>query len=83
QFCETFVTKDIYSYYNNLVSKTGALGVLSVIPLLLIYATCDRYARRRQRERVEKHLVGTGLFTHPSKTVDPQAIETLLYSDDE
>ncbi|VDK44376.1 unnamed protein product [Cylicostephanus goldi] len=83
QFCEKSVTKDIYSYYNNLVSRTGALGVLAVIPLLLIYATCDRYAKRRQQERVERHLIGTGLFTHPNKTVNPEAIESLLYSESE
>ncbi|KAK6743782.1 hypothetical protein RB195_010836 [Necator americanus] len=82
QFCEKFSTKDIYSYYNNLASKTGAIGVIFCIPLLVIYATCDRYAKKRQRERVEKHLTGT-MISHPDKAVDRNAIATLLHSDDE
>ncbi|KHJ94283.1 hypothetical protein OESDEN_05787 [Oesophagostomum dentatum] len=82
QFCETFVTKDVYSYYNNIVSRTGALGVLACIPLLIIYATCDRYAKRRQRERVEKHLTGT-MIKQPNRTVNRNAIESLLHSSDE
>ncbi|RCN51428.1 EGF-like domain protein [Ancylostoma caninum] len=80
QFCETFVTKDIYSYYNNIVSQTGALGVLSCIPLLLIYALCDRFAKRRQRERVERHLTGT-MITHPEKTVNREVIDSLLHGE--
>uniref|UniRef100_A0A1I7XQJ4 EGF-like domain-containing protein n=1 Tax=Heterorhabditis bacteriophora TaxID=37862 RepID=A0A1I7XQJ4_HETBA len=77
QFCESFVTKDIYSYYNNIVSKTGALGILTIIPLFLIYASCERCAKRRQQQRVEKHLTGT-MFTHPEKTVNSEAIAQLL-----
>ncbi|WKX98231.1 hypothetical protein Q1695_013702 [Nippostrongylus brasiliensis] len=80
QFCEKFITKDVYSYYNMIVSRTGAIGVITCIPLFLIYLTCDRYAKRRQRERVEKHLTGT-LITHPEKTVDRAVISHLLYND--
>ncbi|EYC09261.1 hypothetical protein Y032_0061g3242 [Ancylostoma ceylanicum] len=82
QFCETFVTKDIYSYYNNIVSQTGALGVLSCIPLLLIYALCDRFAKRRQRERVEKHLTGT-MITHPEKSVNREVVDSLLHGEEQ
>ncbi|KJH53048.1 hypothetical protein DICVIV_00733 [Dictyocaulus viviparus] len=80
QFCETFITKDIYSYYNRIVSNFGAIGVLSCIPLIIIYVTCDRHAKRRHRERVERHLTGT-MITHPEMVVNRQAIAHLLYDD--
>ncbi|VDM56911.1 unnamed protein product [Angiostrongylus costaricensis] len=80
RFCETFVTSDIYSYYNRTVSKSGAIGILTCIPLILIYITCDRYAKRRQRERVEKHLTDT-MLSHLQKGVNRQAVAYLLHSD--
>ncbi|KAK6027893.1 hypothetical protein OSTOST_06068 [Ostertagia ostertagi] len=75
QFCETFETKDIYSYYNRIVSRTGAIGVLTF---------CDRFARRRQRERLAKHLVGTMILTSGKKdqrALNREIISQLLYKD--
>lgn len=36
-FCDRFTTEDVYSYYNNMASQTGALGVLAIIPMAAIY----------------------------------------------
>lgn len=79
QFCESLVTKNIYSYYNKIVSQTGAIGVVSIIPLFLIYLICDRIAKRRQRERVERHLTGAMLLTTPGQEVNREVISHLLY----
>nr|CDJ89312.1 Protein F40A3.2 [Haemonchus contortus]CDJ94416.1 tenascin-like [Haemonchus contortus] len=83
QFCETFQTKDIYSYYNKIVSQTGAIGVLTCIPLFLIYLVCDRFAKKRQRVRLEKHLVGTMVLTNPENrgAINREVISHLLYKD--
>ncbi|EYC09258.1 hypothetical protein Y032_0061g3240 [Ancylostoma ceylanicum] len=82
KFCEKFLRKDVYSYYNNnFVSQIGALGILTCIPLLVIYATCDRYAKRRQQMRVEKHLEGA-VISH-KKSVNREAVASLLHGDEE
>ncbi|RCN51429.1 EGF-like domain protein [Ancylostoma caninum] len=82
KFCEKFLRKDVYSFYNNkVVSRIGALGALTCIPLVVIYATCDRYAKRRRQERVEKHLEGT-VINH-KKSVNREAVALLLSSIEE
>ncbi|KAK5982065.1 hypothetical protein GCK32_000818 [Trichostrongylus colubriformis] len=85
QFCETFTTRDIYSYYNTTVSRTGAIGVLTCIPLLLIYLICDCFAKKRQRDRIAHQLAGTLILTNPEnldrRTINKETISHLLYKD--
>ncbi|CAD6188090.1 unnamed protein product [Caenorhabditis auriculariae] len=59
RYCELQDTKDIYKWYNNASSSIGPIGVLTIIPLALIYFFCDRCAKKRQLRRVEDHLNGT------------------------
>ncbi|CAI4232501.1 unnamed protein product [Auanema sp. JU1783] len=81
-FCDTAQTKDIYSYYNNFSSKVGALGLFTIIPLFVMYMTCEHCARRRQLERVGAHLSGT-VLKNQQKAVDPKAVSLLLAEDEE
>ncbi|CAB3397107.1 unnamed protein product [Caenorhabditis bovis] len=82
KYCQTAETKDIYRWYNNFTSSIGPIGIITIIPLALIYIVCEHFAKKRQLKRVEDHLNGV-YVTSGKKTIDKDVIKGLLEAEAE
>ncbi|UMM32380.1 hypothetical protein L5515_006197 [Caenorhabditis briggsae] len=82
KYCEIADTKDIYKWYNNFTSSIGPIGILTIIPLALIYMCCEHFAKKRQLRRVEQHLNGV-YITSGRKAVDKELVKGLLEASDD
>ncbi|CAL2044459.1 unnamed protein product [Caenorhabditis brenneri] len=82
KYCEIADTKDIYKWYNNFTSSIGPIGILTIIPLALIYMCCEHFAKKRQLRRVEQHLNGV-YITSGRKLVDKELVKGLLEASDD
>ncbi|CAI5451098.1 unnamed protein product [Caenorhabditis angaria] len=79
-YCEFAETKDIYRWYNNFTSSIGPIGIITIIPLALIYMCCEHFAKKRQLRRVEQHLNGVLVG---GKGVDKELVKGLLEASDD
>ncbi|CAD6187455.1 unnamed protein product [Caenorhabditis auriculariae] len=71
-FCDKLETNRIYSYYNRKVFILGPLGAVSLIPMCLLYMTCEHMARKRQVKRVGVMMEGQNI------NIRKQILEKLL-----
>nr|CAD2194573.1 unnamed protein product [Meloidogyne enterolobii] len=52
--CEVLRVEDVYYHYNTRAYIIGPIGVLLIIPMVICFIVCERNARKRQINRIQK-----------------------------
>lgn len=57
EHCEILTTSDILLHYNRRVAEFwGPIGALLIIPMIVCFVLCERFAERRHVKRIERTL---------------------------
>uniref|UniRef100_A0A914UHS0 EGF-like domain-containing protein n=1 Tax=Plectus sambesii TaxID=2011161 RepID=A0A914UHS0_9BILA len=55
--CEVLTTADTLSHYNRRIAEAWVpVGALVIIPMIICFVLCERFADRRQIKRIERTL---------------------------
>uniref|UniRef100_A0AC35UAI7 EGF-like domain-containing protein n=1 Tax=Rhabditophanes sp. KR3021 TaxID=114890 RepID=A0AC35UAI7_9BILA len=73
--CSNLKKSDVLYYYNKKMKMMGPIGVLSIIPMILIFLYCERKSNARKVNRVVSIYDGDSMDTNK---LSKQAVRRLL-----